>query len=148
LVSVVLLDASPLGILANPRRSPQIIACRQWVAKLQVAGSRVIVPEIADYEVRRELLLRNSINGLSNLDWLGQQLEFLPLNSAALRKAAEFWASARRAGIPTASSAELDADVILAAQAVTLGEPTVIVATANVGHLARFVAADHWQNIV
>jgi len=37
--------------------------------------------------------------------------------------------------------------MILAAQALTLGDPDVIIATTNVGHLARFVPADLWQNI-
>lgn len=35
-------------------------------------------------------------------------------------------------------------DAILAA---TLGDPAVIVATANLGHLARFVSAELWPNI-
>ena len=85
-MSVVVLDTSPLGILANPRNPPHVIACRQWVARLQVAGWRLILPEIADYEVRRELIHRNSINGLANLDWLGRQFEYLPLNTAAMRQ--------------------------------------------------------------
>ena len=65
-----------------------------------------------------------------------------------MHQAGEFWAAARRAGTPTAGPHELDGDAILAAQAATLGDPNVIVATANVGHLARFVPAKLWQNIV
>jgi hypothetical protein len=38
--------------------------------------------------------------------------------------------------------------MILAAQALTLGNPDVIIATTNVGHLGRFVPADLWQNIM
>jgi hypothetical protein len=147
-VSAVVLDASPLGILANPRNPPHVVACRQWVAALQMAGWRVVLPEIADYEVRRELILHNSVSGLAHLDWLGNQLEYLPLTTAAMRLAAEFWATARQGGVPTAGPAELDADVILAAQAATLGEPGVIVATANLGHLTRFVSAELWPNII
>jgi hypothetical protein len=147
-VSAVVLDASPLGILANPRNLPHVVACRRWVANLQAGGWRVILPEIVDYEVRRELHLRNSAGGLAHLDWLGGQLEYVSLTTAAMRQAALFWADARRAGLPTAGPAELDADAILAAQAATIGDPTVIVATANVGYLARFVRAELWQNIV
>ncbi len=50
----VVLDATPLGILCHPRNPPQVAACRQWVDDLLIAGRRVLVPEIADYEVRRE----------------------------------------------------------------------------------------------
>jgi hypothetical protein len=118
------------------------------VARLQVAGWRVILPEIVDYEICRELLLRGSTVGINHLDWLAGQLEYLPLTSAAMRQAAEFWAAARKAGTPTAGPQELDGDVILAAQAVTLGDPNFMIATSNVGHLGRFVPAELWQNIV
>jgi hypothetical protein len=64
-----------------------------------------------------------------------------------MRRAAELWALARQQGQPTAADTDLDADVILAAQALTLTASTVIVATTNVGHLARFVSAELWQNI-
>jgi hypothetical protein len=43
----------------------------------------------------------------------------------------------------------LDADVILAAQVHSLrtGDERVVVATTNVGHLARFVEARRWPDI-
>ena len=59
-------------------------------------------------------------------------------------RAAELWAQARQQGYPTADPQALDGDVILAAQALTLHG---IVATDNVGHLARFVDARPWQEI-
>lgn len=37
--------------------------------------------------------------------------------------------------------------MILAAQVLTLGLPDTIVATTNVGHIARFTPADLWRNI-
>ena len=77
---------------------------------------------------------------------LVQRLEYLPLTTAAMRLAAGLWAQARRGGYPTAPDPALDGDVILAAQALSLGVP-VIVATDNVAHLSRFVTADLWQNI-
>ena len=55
LSAAVLLDAGPLGLLSNPNNSPQPIACRAWLASLLAAGRQVVVPEITDYEVRREL---------------------------------------------------------------------------------------------
>jgi predicted nucleic acid-binding protein len=137
-----------LGILAHPRNPPHVAACRQWLADLTAVSRRVIVPEIADYEVRRELLRLGSQHALINLDQLAAQLEYLPLSTAAMRRAAELWAQARSAGQPTAPDPSIDADVILAAQALTLGVPQVVIATGNVGHLARFVPAELWQNIV
>src|SRR5438445_674519 len=77
----VLLDATPLGILCHPRNPPQVMACRQWVADLLAAGRRVIVPEVADYEVRRELLRVQSTVALNHLDQLAQRLEYLPLTT-------------------------------------------------------------------
>jgi hypothetical protein len=142
----VVLDATPLGILSHPRNPPAVMACRQWVADLLGAGRRVLVAEIADYEVRRELTRLGSQVALSNLDQLGQRLEYLPLTTAAMRLAATLWAQARSTGQPTASDHALDADVIVAAQALSLGV-AVIVATGNPVHLTRFVAADLWTNI-
>jgi predicted nucleic acid-binding protein len=145
--AVVLLDSGPLGLLSHPHNSPQPVACRQWAARLQAAGRRVIVPEITDYEVRRELLRANKPLSVVLLDALAQQLEYLPLTTAARRRAAELWAQARQQGQPTAGDNTIDADMILAAQALTLGAPAVVVATTNVGHLSRFVPAELWQNV-
>jgi hypothetical protein len=52
-------------------------------------------------------------------------------------------------GMPTADDKALDGDVILAAQAATLGstEDQVVLATDNVGHLSRYVGAERWQDI-
>jgi len=142
----VLLDAAPLGLLTAPPRRPGARACSRWLAGLLTAGVRVIVPEITDYELRRELLRAGKTASVGRLDALGQTTEYLPLTTAAMRRAAELWALARQRGQPTAGDKTIDADVILAAQALTLGV-AVVVATTNVGHLARFVPADHWQNI-
>jgi predicted nucleic acid-binding protein len=144
--AAVLLDAGPLGLLCNPNKSPQPLAFRAWLAAFLAASRRVILPEIADYEIRRELIRIGSHAALANLDAAAHYLEYLPLSTVAMRKAAELWALARNMGQQTASNAALDCDVILAAQALTLGTP-VIVATSNVAHLSRFVPADLWQNI-
>jgi len=106
----------------------------------------VVVPEIADYEVRRELIRIRSQSALANLDGFGIQLDYLPLTTDALRLAAELWALARISGLPTASDPALDGDVILAAQALCLNTP-VVVATGNPAHLARFVSAELWSSI-
>jgi hypothetical protein len=64
-----------------------------------------------------------------------------------MRRAAEFWADARRTGQQTAGDQRLDADVILAAQAVALEMPEVVVATSNLRHLSRYCNAMLWSDI-
>ena len=74
---------------------------------------------------------------------------YLPVTTASMRQAAEFWAESRRHGLPTADPKELDCDVIIAAQAVTSGFnlADIVVATSNPAHLRRFVKSDLWTNI-
>jgi predicted nucleic acid-binding protein len=145
--AVVVLDSGPLGLVTNPNHSAASMACSQWLESLIIAGSRVIVPEIGDYEVRRELLRAGKTAGVSELDQLAQLIEYLPITTSVMRKAAELWAQARQQGQPTAGDKTIDGDMILAAQALTLNEPTVVIATTNVGHLARFAPCDLWQNV-
>ena len=147
MTGVILLDAGPLGLISNPHLSPGSMACSLWLERQLRANTRVIVPEIADYEVRRELIRGKKLRGLRQLDQLGGMLDYLPLTTAAMRKAAEFWAQARQQGRPTAANQALDADVILAGQAAMLIPPNVIVATTNPGHISRFVSAARWQDI-
>ena len=146
---LVFLDAGPLGLLTNARGRPQGDRCRQWAKDLAAAGAKVIVPEIADYEVRRELLRVGATAGLRRLDQVKITLDYLPLDTAAMLLAAEHWAETRRAGRPTASPDALDGDCILAAQATLAAGPgdLVIVATTNVAHLGRFVDARSWESI-
>ncbi len=143
----VLLDSGPLGLVTNPRLSPQGVACAEWLQRLLKKQARVIVPEIADYEVRRELLRAGKTKGVARLDALNQRLEYLPITTRSMRQAALFWAEARQKGQPTAGDKTIDADMILAAQAKTLEVPEAVIATTNVGHLSRFVAAAVWQDV-
>ncbi|MEH1797074.1 nuclease [Nostoc sp.] len=117
---VILLDSGPLGLVTNPKLSAESLACTQWLQLLASSGSRVIIPEIADYEVRRELLRANKVKGIARLDELSQLLEYLPITTTAMRQAALFWAQARQQGQPTSGDKTIDGDIILVAQAVTL----------------------------
>lgn len=143
----ILLDSGPLGLITNPKASPQTAACGRWVVDVLGRGSAVLVPEIADYEVRRELIRAGRSAGIERLDTFIAQVEYLPIETTAMRRAAAFWAEARQQGRPTAPDAALDADVILAAQAATLNRPDVIVATTNPKHLSRYVPAAIWTDI-
>jgi predicted nucleic acid-binding protein len=147
--SIILLDAGPLGIISNPRFSSQNLACHQWVKERLAGGAQVLVPEISDYEVRRELLRANKTRSLARLNGLKSALGYLPITTNVMLRAAELWAQARNMGKPTASGQALDADMILAAQATLLiaDGDSVMVATTNVAHLSLFVPAARWQDI-
>ena len=134
---VVRLDAGPLGIATNPRCLRQRVACAYWLQALVTHGTRVMVPDMADDERRRELLRPNNVSGRSRLDALATLLEYLPITPAALRQAAVFWAQARQQSQPTADDRALDGDVVLAAQVLTRAVTAVVIATANVAHPSR-----------
>ncbi len=136
-----MLDSSPLGRLAHPRPTPEIVA---WLADLLNAKTTVFIPEIADYEIRRNLELHGLTASIAELDRLQLICPYVPLTTPIMRRATSFWASARRAGRPAADPKKLDADVILAAQAIAVSS---IVATENVGHIAPHVTAKHWRQI-
>ena len=138
---VVFLDTGTLWLLAKPKGKPRADPCRQWASGLLSAGVRIYVPEIADYEVRRKLLHLGATASLRRLDGLKAALDFAPITSDVMIRAAELWADLRRAGLPTAAPGSLDGDCILAAQALTAVGPgdVVTIATDNVRHLGRMV---------
>ena len=146
---IVLLDAGPLGLVTNPQGGSDAEQCNAWMISLLSTGAQVIVPEIADYEVQRELLRANKTPGIQRLDKLKTTIDYLPLTTETMLKAAEFWAETRQQGRPTADDKALDGDMILAAQAALMPDngDDVIVATTNVRHLERFVTARKWQAI-
>jgi predicted nucleic acid-binding protein len=144
--SLILLDTGPLGMITNLKGNAECQACQQWFNDI---SDRVLLPEIADYELRRELLRAGKLRGLRQLDRLQTIIPYLPITTEIMLKAAELWAQARNQGYPTAASTALDGDVILAAQAVILRSQShdTVIATTNVGHLSRFTPAQNWQEI-
>jgi predicted nucleic acid-binding protein len=147
---IVLLDTSTLG-LACARPGPQVDQCRVWLVALEAALVDIVIPAIADYETRRELVRRNAHAQLLNLESLLMRFPYLEITREALGQAAEFWALVRNQGLPTAAPEALDADAILAGCAATLGQPgdQVTIATHNVRHLGRFpgIDAQPWTTI-
>lgn len=146
-VKVVLVDSGPLGFLANPNQTRKATACRAWAASLKAAGHRVIIPEIIDYEIRRELIRNGSTLSIGLLDALRRQFEYLSLDTQTMQFAAALWAAARQTGQPTAGDKNIDIDMILIAQAQRLGTPDTVIATENLRHLEHFTTADVWSNI-
>ncbi len=139
----IFLDADTLGMIAHPKPNPDIAA---WFKLIVGSGCEIIVAEVADYEIRRNFLLEGLKRSVDRLDELKEELTYLPLTTAHMLKAAELWADSRRKGQPTCDPKELDCDVILAAQALSVSAKA-IVATHNIGHLGRFVDARDWPDI-
>jgi predicted nucleic acid-binding protein len=145
---ILVLDGGPVGDITGDPGKPRVIV--GWTGpKVADSGAKIVVPGIADYEVRREFHLRGAIRRLQRLDALEQTLILDPITIDVMELAAELWAKVRLQGRPTADRHALDADVILAAQATLLAAPGdhVIVATTNVKHLARYVDARNWATM-
>jgi predicted nucleic acid-binding protein len=146
----IILDSGPLGMVTNPRASGITLECQLWLESQLQQGSIVLIPEIADYEVRRELIRANKPQSVQQLDRFKTVLEYIPLNTEMILKAAHLWAQIRQMGQPTADPNALDGDVILAAQTIIIAEQRqqeIMIATTNVGHLSRFTTAQHWRDI-
>lgn len=145
MAAIYVLDTGPLGLLAHSRpirRKP----IQDWLVQEMAAGATVYISEVADYEVRRELtrLVRAGQlppTRLLRLDKLASVCVYLPVTTADWRRAAELWADARQHGMPTAGAAMLDADVLIAAQAQSVGATVV---TNNPAHLGRWVPVRSW----
>jgi predicted nucleic acid-binding protein len=152
MLRAVFLDTGPLGLVTQRRGVPDADACRQWVRDLGHAGVSIFVPEVADYELRRELLRARKSTSVARLDAFNaaRSDRYLPITTTAMRLAAELWARARNTGVPTADARSLDADVILAAQVLSCGiaPSDVAVASVNVRHITRFVIAELWSRIL
>lgn len=147
---IVALDAGPLGLLTSPKGSDVSRECTFWLERLVDDDHLIVIPEIVDYELRREFLRGRMTRALRSLDAYGHQFVLAPISTPVMRLAAECWATARQRGMPTADDSALDADMILAAQAILLEEEwqqEVVIATTNVRHLSRFTTARNWPEV-
>jgi hypothetical protein len=151
---LILLDSGPLGLIVRAPSKLQVVRCLTWLNTVSAAGATVVIPEIAHYEVRRELIRIRAVGSLRRLDFAldpRSGLRHLTLTTDAMIKAAEFWAFLRQMGIPTASTDALDADAILAGQTALAGQPgdSVTIATTNLAHLSRFPGIDarNWDQV-
>jgi len=149
---IIVLDTFPASSVAKrPGIVPTLLdQCREWIGTCETAGHRILVPAIAYYEALRELELRQATRQIARLQaFCLQPRRFIPLTTQHLETAARLWGQQRRAGRPTADPQALDGDVILAAQALSLGiaAPALIVATTNPAHLSSLVPCDLWTNI-
>jgi len=153
---LIFLDAGPLGMLTSPAATAKNTAIAEWMLTQLGKGVGFRVPEVADYEVRRSLILENLAAGLQRLNEFTQTADYVAINTDAMRVAADLWAMVRglKPPQPTAATEELDCDAVLAGQAIVTSngeEEEIIIATDNIGHLSRFetdtVKAMKWTDI-
>ena len=102
LEQLIVFDTGILGMLVHPSEAGEPRECRSWLKQLVLRGASVHIPEIADYELRRELLRMKSDETVKRLDALKARLTYVPITTAAMLKAAEYWATTRGAGRRTA----------------------------------------------
>jgi len=89
-------------LITNPGITTENERARDWLSGLVYRNNEVVIPEIADYEVRRELLRARKFKGLASSQRASAD-DFLCLPIiAVMRKAAENWAAARQMGRPSA----------------------------------------------
>src|ERR1700761_7720678 len=106
----IVLDSGPLSLLSSPKKKAETIQCWAWFESHVAGGANFFVPEIADYEVRRELIRAGKTKSVRVLDEMTVVAEYIPITTIAIRLAADFWARLRRSGLPTAGADSIDAD--------------------------------------
>lgn len=111
------------------------------------AGAAVMVPCIADYELRRELVRSNLRDSVKALDNLIDVLGYLSITKATTDKACDLWAQARNTGKPAAGDTDLDGDMILCAHALEGCGGDCIIATTNPKHIKVFATSKARQEI-
>jgi predicted nucleic acid-binding protein len=137
---IVLIDT---GVLVHSKRE---VSSEAWARLGRLRGRlgddlELCLPEIADFELRRELLRIGSRSSLARLDFLPGRLRYLPITTPIMRRAAELWAETRRSGRPGAAADALDGDVILVAQAESVGGGVV---TTNARHFDQLIEVVDW----
>jgi len=148
----LLLDTGVLGMVCHPKKHEPLARWFKNTLEDPEGRVQILLPAISDYELRRKLLhlsiykkRSEAQESLARLDDLVEVLEFLPLDTETMWRAAGIWADARGQGQGTSAENTLDGDVILAAQAEAARG---VVVTTNTKHLSRFVPAHHWEDLV
>ena len=143
----VFLDSSPLSLLCNPKINPVTTAINDCVAALMTAGHGIYLPELTNFELRRELSRAGKTRSITLPNALQSRFLYLPVNTIALLRAANLWTGARNQGTATTGPLKLDIDVILAAQVQEFAEANsipdneTVIATSNAVRLSRSRAA-------
>jgi hypothetical protein len=76
----IVLDTTPLGLLTQKKGIAEAEACRAWADGLSQFGCCFFVPEIADYELRREFVRQGNTKAVRypSHKWRGLSLTRSP----------------------------------------------------------------------
>ncbi len=140
----LILDTGVLGRLCHKNVNLRATVEARLKALVQAQSYAPHVSSIVDYELRRELLRLGSRWSLRRLDELRAGWPRIEVATPVLDRAAQLWADARLQGKQGAADGSLDADLILAAQAIGVGGAIV---TTNPDHLMRFVHVEDWSDL-
>ena len=104
----IVLDANLLGLITNPRSTPESVACAEWITACLLSLDRIFVSDITEYEVRRELIRAGKVQGIQSLDVFLATVRPLAVTREVLHKAAQLWAQARKGGFAGTDDKELE----------------------------------------
>ncbi len=149
----IILDTFPLSCIS---KSQGIVIgetdqCRDWIFSCATAGNPIYAPEIAYYEVLRELERRGANSQRAKLKAFCNALpnRYIPITTEILEASAILWGQSRNMGKQTSNDSAIDGDMILIAQALSLNllPDEYVIATTNEKHLSPFAQASHWKSI-
>jgi toxin FitB len=137
MTGLIILDSAPLGFFCNPKNRDNYKKLSNFVKSLNFS---IGVPEIIDYELRRNLELENLQKSISLLSQFQQRRQLISLESEDLIRAAELWAWCRKQGSTTTENKGIDIDVILVSQALSRKDffNKVVILTIDTGDLSVF----------
>lgn len=133
---VIVLDTGVLGLLTSSR-----VEARRLISdylKMHPQAT-VILPEICDYELRREFVLNGRSKEIERLEQLGRRYNYMAIRTEHMREACAVWADCRKNAFPFTSDESLDADCILIAQALDHERGEAVVLTSNAKHIGRYL---------
>jgi hypothetical protein len=134
---LIILDSAPLGFICNPKNKDSYRKLSNFAKSLNFS---IGVPEIIDYELRRNFELENLQKSISLLSQFHQRDQLILLESEDLIRAAELWAWCRKQGSTTTENKGIDIDVILVSQALSQKNnfDKVVILTIDIGDLSVF----------
>ena len=93
---IVFLDSGVLHTLISNSKVKEVIDCQNWFYYLLSRSALIVTSAICNYEVKRELVRRNNVGEINNLNQLKKLIDSLPVDEPTLDLAAELWAEAVR----------------------------------------------------